>query len=303
MQRNKGFTLIELLVVIAIIAILAAILFPVFAKVREKARQTACLSNIRQLGLALIQYVNDNDQCTPSCAPGGANNAPAGWASRILPYVGTPSLYQCPDDSSITTANGQIGTSYALNADTIVEDQQGTGRSFSQSAYTEPDKTVWFFEIAGATGEVITNPAVTATYPFGDWTFGGQSPVGWGIGETANSNDPYGANAQNGATSSQTDGHLQYVTGQFGYSTVCNNFLTTPRHTGGSNYLLADGHAKWFRGAAIAGGEDNPTVGSPGGTANCVNGPNFSNALTFMCAANTSAVGTGNTFGATFSIH
>ena len=78
-SRRTGFTLIELLVVIAIIAILAAILFPVFAKVREKARQTACLSNMKQLGLAFVQYSQDYDEMNPDGVswyyPGGN-----GWA-------------------------------------------------------------------------------------------------------------------------------------------------------------------------------------------------------------------------------
>ena len=68
MKRNKGFTLIELLVVIAIIAILAAILFPVFAKAREKARQASCASNEKQLGLAIIQYVQDYDETFPAAS-------------------------------------------------------------------------------------------------------------------------------------------------------------------------------------------------------------------------------------------
>ncbi|MEN6404264.1 MAG: prepilin-type N-terminal cleavage/methylation domain-containing protein, partial [Armatimonadia bacterium] len=64
---KRGFTLIELLVVIAIIAILAAILFPVFAKAREKARQTSCLNNCKQLGTAIVQYCQDYDERMPKC--------------------------------------------------------------------------------------------------------------------------------------------------------------------------------------------------------------------------------------------
>jgi len=93
-QHRTGFTLIELLVVIAIIAILAAILFPVFQKVRENARRTACLSNMKQLGLAFTQYNQDADEKFPSSGFYGR-----GWASRIYPYVNSVGVYQCPDDS------------------------------------------------------------------------------------------------------------------------------------------------------------------------------------------------------------
>src|SRR5580658_7657312 len=91
---KKGFTLIELLVVIAIIAILAAILFPVFAKAREKARQTACLSNEKQLGLAEMQYTQDYDETFPS-----TNDYGTGWAKTIYPYVKSLGVFACPDDT------------------------------------------------------------------------------------------------------------------------------------------------------------------------------------------------------------
>src|SRR5580704_6659915 len=91
MQRNKGFTLIELLVVIAIIAILAAILFPVFAKVREKARQTVCASNERQIGFAFLSYVEDYDETFPPASYNDVDNptTPTAWMYLVDPYVGS----------------------------------------------------------------------------------------------------------------------------------------------------------------------------------------------------------------------
>jgi prepilin-type N-terminal cleavage/methylation domain-containing protein/prepilin-type processing-associated H-X9-DG protein len=87
MKRTKGFTLIELLVVIAIIAILAAILFPVFAQAREKARQITCVSNEKQMGLAMLQYVQDYDETFPVGQYYDANGNPLDWQNAIYPYV------------------------------------------------------------------------------------------------------------------------------------------------------------------------------------------------------------------------
>ncbi len=100
MLRRKsvsGFTLIELLVVIAIIAILAAILFPVFQRVRENARRTACLSNCRQIGLAFMQYTQDNDERLPLSTDSGRD---VSWTVTVQPYIKSQQLYRCPDDSS-----------------------------------------------------------------------------------------------------------------------------------------------------------------------------------------------------------
>src|SRR5665213_1415454 len=100
MNVRKGFTLIELLVVIAIIAILAAILFPVFAKVREKARQTTCASNEKQLGLGVLQYVQDYDERYPGNWGGNNNDNSGGgwgWGNAIMPYVKSTAIFTCPD--------------------------------------------------------------------------------------------------------------------------------------------------------------------------------------------------------------
>ena len=108
-RLRTGFTLIELLVVIAIIAILAAILFPVFARAREKARQSSCQSNAKQLGLAFAQYWDDYDGLAVSCAIAGTNpgtmparfGARADWADHIYPYTRNQQLYVCPSAPTI----------------------------------------------------------------------------------------------------------------------------------------------------------------------------------------------------------
>jgi prepilin-type N-terminal cleavage/methylation domain-containing protein/prepilin-type processing-associated H-X9-DG protein len=110
-MKRKAFTLIELLVVIAIIAILAAILFPVFAQAREKARQISCVSNMKQIGLGIMQYVQDNDEVYPmGCDNGWTMN----WATGVQPYIKSYAVFRCPDDSG-TTASGGVGISYAAN--------------------------------------------------------------------------------------------------------------------------------------------------------------------------------------------
>ena len=92
---RKGFTLIELLVVIAIIAILAAILFPVFAKAREKARQSSCLSNVKQIMLGMLSYTQDYDEILPTNARGSAG-AWVPWNAQLAPYIKNAQIFVCP---------------------------------------------------------------------------------------------------------------------------------------------------------------------------------------------------------------
>jgi len=121
-MRRSGFTLIELLVVIAIIAILAAILFPVFAKAREKARQSSCLSNARQLGTAVLSYVQDYDETFPKAqhAPSGANN----WYDVIAPYCKNTQILRCP---SLQLNGGGTTTGYGWNIGRATSYTDGMG--------------------------------------------------------------------------------------------------------------------------------------------------------------------------------
>ena len=105
-MRKRGFTLIELLVVIAIIAILAAILFPVFAKAREKARTASCQSNLKQIGLAFAMYKNDYDERTPLlCNVDGTG----GWVSQLQPYTKNSQIFVCPSKTS------NMSSGYGMN--------------------------------------------------------------------------------------------------------------------------------------------------------------------------------------------
>jgi prepilin-type N-terminal cleavage/methylation domain-containing protein/prepilin-type processing-associated H-X9-DG protein len=102
MVMKRGFTLIELLVVIAIIAILAAILFPVFAQARDKARQASCISNLKQMGLGVIMYANDYDEAYPPGEIwGDVGNAPvSSWKHVTYPYTKNLSIYLCPNSKA-----------------------------------------------------------------------------------------------------------------------------------------------------------------------------------------------------------
>ena len=112
---RRGFTLIELLVVIAIIAILAALLFPTFAKVRDNARRASCQSNLRQISMAVMQYTQDNEEHYPVgnyVAPWGYWGR--GWAGEVYPYVSSAEVFRCPDDG---TARPSVSYSFNGNLD------------------------------------------------------------------------------------------------------------------------------------------------------------------------------------------
>lgn len=264
-MKRHGFTLIELLVVIAIIALLAAILFPVFARAREKARQTSCASNMKQLGLGVAQYMQDYDERFPGvvdgypCGPGAAEGF--GWAGQVYPYTKSTGVFACPSDVSRPALNP---LSYGFNAAIVLNGAFWSASWANVSAQghaarlTAPAMTVLLFEVQ----KDIDNRFTGGVNLSADTS----SPAGLGMsGPVLNSNyfgmvggcgAPVGAFAT-GPTFGQPVG-----TGAGGFT----NDDTFPvgqngRHTDGANYLLADGHVKWFRSAQISGGlaAVNPT--------------------------------------------
>jgi prepilin-type N-terminal cleavage/methylation domain-containing protein/prepilin-type processing-associated H-X9-DG protein len=130
-MKKRGFTLIELLVVIAIIAILAAILMPVFARAREQARKSACLSNLKQIGSAILMYAQDYDEMLNPVATGTCPGPFAfGWADIIFPYIKNAQVFDCP------SATWRMRLNTAANPPRFMRDRGGNPPGVDTECYT-----------------------------------------------------------------------------------------------------------------------------------------------------------------------
>lgn len=226
MKSYKGFTLIELLVVIAIIAILAAILFPVFAQAREKARQTSCLSNMKQMGLGIVQYNQDYDELFPDKGYSDAQGGVA-WETQIMPYIKNVDLFVCPSNESTNTMYG--GANVPGSSDYVCN-TWAKDKNFGNTNQTElGDGAFSQWQDAGVPLAAFTAPAETITLlenPEID-TLGN-------MGTCPTLPNPW-YNAQNawGAVDMDiNDGNADGWCGPFA------------GHNGFGNYLFADGHVK-----------------------------------------------------------
>ncbi|MBC8137266.1 MAG: DUF1559 domain-containing protein [Fibrella sp.] len=249
-RARRAFTLIELLVVIAIIAILAAILFPVFAQAREKARQSTCLSNEKQLGLAILGYVQDYDETfppanvpSPPSALAGTTNPRLHWYALVEPYV--KGGYNRTDASSVvsgstTTAGKSISVYFCPNYDKpyrafgvnpswsyVLNGNYAPPRAQNETA---PDIPVEWAEQPIGTLADLKAPANVVAVAEG----AGQRVYTMG-NDTNDYTDPRTGNVLTYAiTNPVKDNSLTYV-------------YARDRHSGGANHLLFDGHAKWFK--------------------------------------------------------
>jgi prepilin-type N-terminal cleavage/methylation domain-containing protein/prepilin-type processing-associated H-X9-DG protein len=223
-MKHRGFTLIELLVVIAIIAILAAILFPVFAQAREKARQTACLSNVKQLGLGCMMYAQDYDETLPMGLGNGR------WYDNVAPYIKNLVIRQCPSQSLRLQSNSNVnsGTYYGLN-----QSLGGANYGARLAMFQAPAGLA----MLGDTAQLNPNtlPGNAARYDPTKWREFITGSTDWQMRGPIVINQSGVNGGSYGGTSS--DAHRRPV----------------PVHNGGGNICFADGHAKWYKIEALIG--------------------------------------------------
>jgi prepilin-type N-terminal cleavage/methylation domain-containing protein/prepilin-type processing-associated H-X9-DG protein len=210
-KQSSGFTLIELLVVIAIIALLAAILFPVFARSRENARRSSCQSNVKQLLLAVAQYQQDFDERYPSYMMVGTNGTGlGGWSQFIQPYVKSNQVFTCPSDPDKTSTPASLSnagygpvfpTSYGMNSQFTT----GAWYGILMSQVAQPATTVLLSDGVSELGGNPNGPANKALPPE-EWT----ELAGGHILEPYSSNYCFGASpASSGARGGPLARHLE----------------------------------------------------------------------------------------------
>ena len=221
-NRFPAFTLIELLVVIAIIAILAAILFPVFARARENARRSSCQSNLKQIGLGILQYTQDYDERFPKISTPVAVAPPWGWADTIQPYLKSTQIFKCPSFTGNTgdVPNAAGYCTYWINGKLNVDPGNG---------------------VVGRPLAALDSPSLTVLN--GD---GGALTLAGGV--NTNTTARFNTNGCNGAGSGPG---IAPGCGAGAVGLADNLAGGGQQHLEGLNVSFADGHVKWYKGSSM----------------------------------------------------
>jgi len=224
-MTNQGFTLIELLVVIAIISILAAILFPVFARARESARRASCMSNLKQIGLGMMMYVQDYDEIYPPRSIAWQGTPPGGdwakvnhpqtywyWQQMLYPYTKSIQVFICPSTDSWSDNTGALNQNYGVN---------------------------YYLFAGGTTGSpVVPIASVVST----STTYAIMDAGGWSITKSQANTYASGFYIPGMGTSGGTCS---------GASGAALTDCQTGRHFLGVNMAFADGHVKWLKSSQV----------------------------------------------------
>ena len=243
-KKLQGFTLIELLVVIAIIAILAAILFPAFAKARESARRSSCSSNMKQIGIAIMQYTQEYDEKYPMLHFNNDAGQEVRWYEAVSPYIksgnayasgrisGAGGVWDCP---SATAQPGLYGANYSLMTDgkPYLYPDTATPAATSIAVVDSPSQTIMVAEKGLHQGDSSWLQFQTWE---GMWTATG--------GGNANNNYAYSDHID---VNYDKDDAASSATAVYGGTWNTASMMPRYRHLETSNFLFADGHVKSIR--------------------------------------------------------
>jgi prepilin-type processing-associated H-X9-DG protein len=237
----------------------ATVLVTVTANVQVQ-NQATCFSNLRQIGLGILEYEQDYDEHMPSGLDGFGGGT--GWAGQIYPYVRSTTVFQCPSDTGNSVTGNPAGTgpwrasSYALNANVVLQNPitqscNTEGDGLSTAAFYAPARTVLLFEVTNNTDYNVDTESLYGS----TMTPCGGSPSGNGIG---GQDSPAGFNATAHPTG-PNDGYMKYATGYPAGEANATDQLSfsspTGRHQGGANYGMTDGHVVFLLPSSVSAGD------------------------------------------------